>query len=163
MPRPQICLGRHGGGPGDSVVVLRELFDAISLFHDMDEVDRVNAAGDNVETVADEVQQIVSESCFGFSMYKTSWVKASRVLYIRKIDQMIRQVMDHDFDDAEFQAYEKIMEASAAELHKIGHKRFDKVSSNIVVFSQPTACEVEAVEDESEFRMNGIIKACQIN
>jgi len=150
------------GGPATPSSFCGSLFDAISLFHDMDEVDRVNAAGDNVETVADEVQQIVSESCFGFSMYKTSWVKASRVLYIRKIDQMIRQVMDHDFDDAEFQAYEKIMEASAAELHKIGHKRFDKVSSNIVVLSQPTACEVEAV-DESEFRMNGVIKACQIN
>ena len=55
--------------------------DALSLWHDVDEVRRIVAAGTNVELVADLITKVVGESCVRQSMFSVASILAGRVHY----------------------------------------------------------------------------------
>ena len=144
-------------------VFVRSYQEALSLYHDPDELMKIVQAEQSVESVAESIKKVVGESCVGKAMFTIAWIKASRVFFRREIDKGIRQLIDHNFDENEMQSFKHLMAQQCNSLVDTGHKRFERICTEVVFLGKPVNVYVETPEDEWEFRLACAVKGCCIN
>jgi hypothetical protein len=133
---------------------------ALGLYHDCEQLARILAAGEDVGKVADDIKAVVCESCVGKAMFQTSWMVASRIFYKREIANGLRQLMDHEFVAEEVQAFRATMNNECRTLHELGHRKFERVFTEISYMGLDVGIWVETPEDEYEIRFACALNSC---
>ena len=116
------------------MLFFRKHMNALSLYHDMNDMKKIVAAG---ESKAHEVPQELRRVCAGSKtaqvLLAKLWVKAVRVFFLDATKKQIQGLIDHNFDVDEVTSARKIMKTSAADLVAHGHKKFEKVNHSTTV------------------------------
>lgn len=144
-------------------VFLRSFHEPLGLYHDTTVLNKIISAGDQVEHVAEDIQTVVGESAVGKSMFTVAWIKASRVFFRREIDKGIRALVDHSFDVQEVKSFKHLMSRQCQLLMDIGHKRFQRIDTDISFLGECIRISAETPEDEHDMRFACAVKGCCIN
>ena len=120
-------------------------------------------AGEKVEDAALAVQRIVTSSAIGHSMFKHAYLRVSRVLFVAKVHQRLRDLEHNDFEVGEVDSYKAEMYREVQMLLSIGHKRYDKWHAKVKHFNKDVGIGIEDPNDEWSFRFDSHLKTVAIN
>ena len=137
--------------------------DALSMFHDVADMEKIVSAEGVVAGVAAEIRKVYAESVVGESMFYNDFVLASRYFFRQEIERQVQGLVDHGFESSELDSCSALCKRLPKELVDLGHKHFEKLWVELPFLGHTVGVYIEGPEDEYEFRVAAARKACALN
>ncbi len=134
------------------------------LYHDVDVLKRMLATSDSEsDSIAELIHKVVGESSLGKSMFTVKWIKASRAIDKKEVEKGIRVLIDHSFDNKEVETFKLLMKTQCADLLQHGHKKLERIMTEIHYFGEKLSIVVESPEEEWDMRLSCSLRSWAIN